>query len=176
MRPTGRRGIGQCDLCCNRQAHSRAAAEQAHRVRLRSMGKMTRYVLVILLIAGPALAQDPGLAAWSKIHEVFSHPRCANCHVGPDNMPIWSGSSYGTQCAGARHEHQRWAKPDRRRAYLVQRLSHPAQLAGATWPSWCQRMAACAGHNAMVWQVERRDLRANHGPRTQRRPHCRCGG
>ena len=46
---------------------------------------MTRYVLVILLIAGPALAQDPGLAAWSKIHEVFSHPRCANCHVGPDN-------------------------------------------------------------------------------------------
>jgi hypothetical protein len=56
---------------------------------------MTRYVLAMLLMASPALAQDPGLAAWSKIHEVFSHPRCANCHVGPDNVPIWSGSSYG---------------------------------------------------------------------------------
>jgi hypothetical protein len=58
------------------------------------MGKMTRYVLAMLLMTSPALAQDPGLAAWNKIHEVFSHPRCANCHVGPDNVPIWSGSSY----------------------------------------------------------------------------------
>jgi hypothetical protein len=56
---------------------------------------MIRYVLLILLIGSPALAQDPGLAVWSKIHDVFSHPRCANCHVGPDNVPIWSGSSYG---------------------------------------------------------------------------------
>jgi hypothetical protein len=50
---------------------------------------------MLLLIATPALARDTGLTAWSKIHEVFSHPRCANCHVGPDNVPIWSGSSYG---------------------------------------------------------------------------------
>jgi hypothetical protein len=56
---------------------------------------MIRYVLAMLVIASPALAQDAGLATWSKIHEVFSHPRCANCHVGPDNVPIWSGSSYG---------------------------------------------------------------------------------
>lgn len=35
-----------------------------------------------------------GLAEWAKIHAVFSHPRCANCHV-EDNRPRWSGSHYG---------------------------------------------------------------------------------
>ena len=32
------------------------------------------------------------LAAFSRIYEVVSHPRCANCHVGPDNLPIWFGA------------------------------------------------------------------------------------
>ena len=36
-----------------------------------------------------------GLEAWSRISEVTSHPRCANCHVGADNRPMWSGPSYG---------------------------------------------------------------------------------
>lgn len=36
-----------------------------------------------------------GLQYWSKVHEVLSHPRCANCHVGSDNRPRWSGPSYG---------------------------------------------------------------------------------
>src|SRR5262249_48206298 len=53
------------------------------------------YVLAVLVMATPAVAQDSGLALWSKIYEVFSHPRCANCHVGPDNVPMWSGPSYG---------------------------------------------------------------------------------
>lgn len=56
---------------------------------------MIRHVLAMLLMVGPALAQDAGLEAWTRIHEVFSHPRCANCHVGPDNVPMWSGLSYG---------------------------------------------------------------------------------
>jgi hypothetical protein len=56
---------------------------------------MIRYALALLLMATPALAQGTGLEAWRKIHEVFSHPRCSNCHVGPDNVPIWSGPSYG---------------------------------------------------------------------------------
>jgi hypothetical protein len=56
---------------------------------------MIRLVLVLLFVATPALAQDAGLEAWSKIHEVFSHPRCANCHVGDDRVPMWSGRSYG---------------------------------------------------------------------------------
>lgn len=36
-----------------------------------------------------------GLAAWSRIHEVTTHPRCANCHVGESDVPMWSGPSYG---------------------------------------------------------------------------------
>jgi hypothetical protein len=57
---------------------------------------MKRYLLPFLcLLATPAAAQDAGLEAWRKIHDVFAHPRCANCHVGPDHIPIWSGESYG---------------------------------------------------------------------------------
>lgn len=44
--------------------------------------------------AGTVSLQD-GLAAWARIYEVTSHPRCANCHVGADNRPMWSGPSYG---------------------------------------------------------------------------------
>lgn len=35
-----------------------------------------------------------GLAEWEKIYAVFSHPRCANCHV-EDDRPRWSGAHYG---------------------------------------------------------------------------------
>lgn len=35
-----------------------------------------------------------GLEAWARAYEVFSHPRCANCHV-EDGVPMWSGPSYG---------------------------------------------------------------------------------
>ena len=61
---------------------------------------MMRYLLLLAVVATPAIAQDKsleaqGLQLWGKIHEVFSHPRCANCHVGPDHVPIWSGPSYG---------------------------------------------------------------------------------
>lgn len=35
-----------------------------------------------------------GLAEWERIHAVFSHPRCANCHVA-DEHPRWSGAHYG---------------------------------------------------------------------------------
>jgi len=43
----------------------------------------------------PATAtQQEGLAAWDRIFEVTSHPRCANCHVGPSDVPMWSGPSF----------------------------------------------------------------------------------
>lgn len=44
----------------------------------------------------PALAVDTavGLPQWQKVYEVFSHPRCANCHV-EDDRPRWSGAHYG---------------------------------------------------------------------------------
>ena len=46
--------------------------------------------IVLLVLAYPAHAQDSGLETWRKIHDVFSHARCANCHVGSDNRPMWS--------------------------------------------------------------------------------------
>lgn len=39
--------------------------------------------------------QEDGLNAWERVYDVVSHPRCTNCHVGADNIPIWSGPSYG---------------------------------------------------------------------------------
>ena len=44
--------------------------------------------------ADGSVKQDAGLEAWNRIYEVTSHPRCANCHVGADNRPMWSGPSY----------------------------------------------------------------------------------
>lgn len=56
-----------------------------------------------LALAVPLWAQDitappmpePGsvteaqaLDAWTRIEAVVTHPRCANCHVGPDNVPM----------------------------------------------------------------------------------------
>jgi hypothetical protein len=37
---------------------------------------------------GTVSAED-GLAAWDTIHTVLTHPRCLNCHVGADNVPLW---------------------------------------------------------------------------------------
>lgn len=39
--------------------------------------------------------QEEGLDAWTRIYEVASHPRCANCHTGESDRPMWSGPSYG---------------------------------------------------------------------------------
>jgi hypothetical protein len=46
--------------------------------------------------AAPPVAVDPakGLPEWEKIYAVFSHPRCASCHV-EDDHPRWSGEHYG---------------------------------------------------------------------------------
>ena len=42
-----------------------------------------------------SVTQEQGLEAWARIYEVASHPRCANCHVGESDRPMWSGPSYG---------------------------------------------------------------------------------
>lgn len=42
-----------------------------------------------------SISQEEGLENWQLFFEVASHPRCANCHVGADNRPMWSGPSYG---------------------------------------------------------------------------------
>ena len=49
-------------------------------------------------IAPPAegsVSRADGLEAWTRVYDVTSHPRCSNCHVGADNIPMWSGPSYG---------------------------------------------------------------------------------
>lgn len=50
---------------------------------------------VIVPPAEGSVSLDEGLAAFERIYEVASHPRCSNCHVGSDNIPMWSGPSYG---------------------------------------------------------------------------------
>lgn len=47
------------------------------------------------IVPPESATQEEGLAAFDRIYEVASHPRCSNCHVGPDNIPMWSGPSYG---------------------------------------------------------------------------------
>ena len=40
---------------------------------------------------GPgSVSKEEGLKAWARIEAVVTHPRCANCHVGPDNTPVWT--------------------------------------------------------------------------------------
>jgi hypothetical protein len=40
--------------------------------------------------AAGSIGKAEGLAAWKRVETVLTHPRCANCHVGPDNIPIWT--------------------------------------------------------------------------------------
>ncbi len=49
----------------------------------------------ILIPEEGSVSVDDGLAAWGRIFEVASHPRCANCHTGPSDRPMWSGPAYG---------------------------------------------------------------------------------
>ena len=41
------------------------------------------------------VTEEQGLQAWSRVYEVASHPRCANCHTGESDRPMWSGPAYG---------------------------------------------------------------------------------
>jgi hypothetical protein len=37
-----------------------------------------------------SVGKAEGLETWKRIEAVVTHPRCANCHVGPDNIPMWT--------------------------------------------------------------------------------------
>ncbi len=57
--------------------------------------------LLPLAVSMAAAQQSPGtvskadgLAAWKRIEAVVTHPRCANCHVGTDNIPMWTGLGF----------------------------------------------------------------------------------
>lgn len=51
-------------------------------------------VEIVPPLAG-SVSVEAGLDAWSRVYEVTSHPRCANCHTGPSDRPMWSGPTYG---------------------------------------------------------------------------------
>lgn len=44
-----------------------------------------------------------GQAAWVRIHNVLSHPRCVNCHVGADNIPLWTTTTSTTDRVHGMH-------------------------------------------------------------------------
>lgn len=50
-----------------------------------------RHLVALALLAAPATAQEFG-----PIHDVLSHPRCANCHVDAEGIPLWSTEEGGT--------------------------------------------------------------------------------
>lgn len=67
-----------------------------------------RTLALALIVAAPVAAQDTpsrseGLSAWDDIYAVASHPRCTNCHVGDDGVPMWNGLSYGTGVVHGMH-------------------------------------------------------------------------
>ena len=64
------------------------------------MKRLLRAFAATLIAIMPATAQQApsqadALAAWDKAFAVFSHPRCANCHVATDR-PAWTGGHYKT--------------------------------------------------------------------------------
>ncbi|QDZ00062.1 hypothetical protein FQ775_06525 [Nitratireductor mangrovi] len=73
---------------------------------MRVNARLLTVAVSLMLTVGPALAQEAapeqppavdreaGLPEWEKVFAVFSHPRCANCHVA-DEHPRWSGPHYG---------------------------------------------------------------------------------
>ena len=64
------------------------------------------FAFAFVLAASPLAAQETtvtheeGLAAWDRIFAVTSHPRCTNCHVGDQGVPMWEGLA---GVAGAKH-------------------------------------------------------------------------
>ncbi len=64
---------------------------------------MRRLVVALYVLAAPVAAQDTavtreeGLAAWERIFAVASHPRCTNCHVGAQHVPMWEGLGFGAR-------------------------------------------------------------------------------
>lgn len=60
-------------------------------------GRVTIAVLAMLGLSASGAAgtaRADGLSEWAAIYNVFTHPRCANCHVEGER-PRWSGDHYG---------------------------------------------------------------------------------
>lgn len=65
-----------------------------------SLAALVLWAAPALADQAPAVINPPesatvqqGLDAFARIYEVVSHPRCANCHVGDSNIPMWYGGA-----------------------------------------------------------------------------------
>ena len=99
-------GTCQCGLGADRQARPLAADLEAGRVSREPAAKHPDICRHSCGDVGCASAEEAAgatarrrtrpraCAEWDKIYAVFSHPRCANCHVA-DDRPRWSGAHYG---------------------------------------------------------------------------------
>ncbi|MGB3406040.1 MAG: hypothetical protein WBA67_00960 [Jannaschia sp.] len=88
-----------------------------------------------------SVAPEDGLDAWDSIHTVLTHPRCLNCHVGSDNVPLWGTaetpdrihgmainageSRIGVETLSCRTCHQTSARPNT--------VAHAAPHTGMDW-------------------------------------------
>ncbi|MER9346726.1 hypothetical protein [Mesorhizobium sp. M0227] len=137
----------------------------------------------MLVLAAPfAIAQESqmpapatvdaakGLSEWDKVYAVFSHPRCADCHVA-DERPRWSGAHYG----GTRVH-----------AFNVQRgadgsgFGNPglrcttchfaSKFQGIARSARGRELASGASRDGLVRQILGRNLRPDQGSPAQRQP------
>jgi len=90
-----------------------------------------------------SIEASDGLAAWDRIHDVASHPRCLNCHVGEDGIPLW-----GTV-----------AEPDRPHGMAIVAGDSRIGAAGLSCRTCHQtstrpnRVEHAAPHTGMDWQL-----------------------
>jgi hypothetical protein len=109
-----------------------------------------------------------GLLEWEKVHAVFSHPRCANCHV-EDARPRWSGPHYGlarVHAFNVQRGTDGFGNPGLRCSTCHSETNVPAPH-GSTRRA---ALAAGAGRDGLARKVLRRNLRAGQRPRAEWRP------
>jgi len=108
--------------------------------------------------AGTVSASD-GLLAWDRINDVLTHPRCLNCHVGADNIPLWGTTRDPDQIHGMSIN----AGDSRIGAQglscnACHQISHAPQRAPPRAPAHGHGLAPRAGRVSVDRPHQRRDL------------------
>ncbi|MEM7280078.1 MAG: hypothetical protein AAF438_00405 [Pseudomonadota bacterium] len=106
----------------------------------------SKVLLDVSLLPEPGtVSNEEGLVAWNRIHDVFTHPRCLNCHVGNDGVPLWTtgSSSESTQAHGM------WIKGGN------SRMGAETMLCNSCHQTSAQRntKAHAAPHTGMIWRL-----------------------
>ncbi|MEM8500526.1 MAG: hypothetical protein AAF542_21095 [Pseudomonadota bacterium] len=102
-------------------------------------------VLDVSSLAAPdTVSREEGLAAWSRIHDVFTHPRCLNCHVGEDNIPLWT-----TDLPNSTRAHGMWITGG------VSRIGAETLLCNSCHQKSSKRNTVpnAAPHSGMIWRL-----------------------